>query len=228
MCLANCEGSHRVCSNNCRSPIDKKKGHQLTADLTTLLLGRSPNEASPTANCLLDWTLVATTNNIHLSALFFGKESIEPHSCFFVTMIAWPTRLMRVHWKVFAGGPKVSFSSCSDGSMKSRAVCSLSDWWSQPWDRGRVEEEEEEVHVQTSHYLPPTLSGTHLNLDTFLLRSAQNYFLQQLTSFCDHVFQFCCLSSFNCMYNWSWSLAEILKRNVPNWNHPWTKNCNFC
>ena len=50
---------------------------------------------------------------------------------------------------------------------------------------GTEEEEEEEEHVQTTQYLPPTLSGSHLNSATFLPQSAQNYFQQQLNTFSD-------------------------------------------
>ena len=91
-------------------------GHQLTAKSTAALAPQlTKTKASPHLFTLLQ------TNNAWTG---FWKESA--YSCFFfVTMTAWPTRLMRAHWKVFARGPKVSFSSCSDGSMKSRAVCSL-------------------------------------------------------------------------------------------------------
>ena len=50
------------------------------------------------------------------------------------------------------------------------------------------EQEEEEVeeqqqHVQTSHYLPPALSGTYPNSTTVLLNPTQNYFQHQWNSF---------------------------------------------
>ena len=45
------------------------------------------------------------------------------------------------------------------------------------------EEEEQQQHVQTSHYLPPALSGTYPNSTSFLPNMAQNYSQQQLNVF---------------------------------------------
>ena len=60
------------------------------------------------------------------------------------------------------------------------------------------EEEEQQQHVQTSHYLPPALSGTYPNSTSFLPNMAQNYSQQQLNSFFLH---FCCVFSMKLGYD---------------------------
>ena len=87
----------------------------------------------------------------------FRTESVEAFELrLFVTMTAWPTRLMRVHWKLFAASSESVIFQLF-WRIDEKPSCLQSQWLMKP-ALGQSKEEED-WQDQTTHYLPPSLGG---------------------------------------------------------------------
>ena len=102
-------------------------------------------------------------------------------------MTAWPTRLMRVHWKLFAASSESVIFQLF-WRIDEKPSCLQSQWLMKPaLGQSKEEEEEEEAlgqskeeedwQDQTTHYLPPSLSGNWGKKNGFYqCRGKKNYF----------------------------------------------------